>query len=69
MYVIYLYIIIEIFTFSYKYEVWFFASIISFSSWVCVHQNRGKLIYEIFAKDYVVFSLVVKDNTLFILRK
>ena len=43
-------------------------SIISFSSLVRVHQNRGKLIYETFVKDYVVFSLVVKVKLLFILQ-
>ena len=40
-------------------------SIISLSSWVRAHQNRGKLIYETFVKDYVVFSLVVKVKLLF----
>ena len=52
----------------YKYQVSFFVSIISFSSWVLAHQNRGKLIYETFVKDYVVFSHVVKDKLLFILQ-
>ena len=33
------------------------------------YQNRGKLTYEKFFKDYVVFSLVVKDKLLFILQK
>ena len=51
----------------YKYQVSFFVSIISFSS-VRGHQNRGKLIYETFVKDYVVFSHVVKDKLLFILQ-
>ena len=46
----------------------FFVSIISFSSWVRVHQNRGKSIYETFVKDYVFFLLVVKDKLLFILQ-
>ena len=32
-------------------------------------QNRGKLTYETFVKDYVVFSLVVKDKLLFMLQK
>ena len=32
------------------------------------HQNRGKLIYETFVKDYVVLSHVVKVKLLFILR-
>ena len=32
------------------------------------HQNRGKLIYETFVKDYVVSSHVVKDKLLFILQ-
>ena len=52
----------------YKYQPSFFVSIISFSSWVCAHQNRGKLIYETFVKDYVVSSHVVKGKLLFILR-
>ena len=43
-------------------------SIISFSSWVRAHQNRGKSIYETFVNDYVVFSHVVKDKLLFILQ-
>ena len=43
-------------------------SIISFSSWARAYQNRGKLTYETFVKDYVVFSLVVKDKLLFILQ-
>ena len=42
--------------------------IISFSSWERAHQNRGKLIYETFVKDYVVVSDVVKDKLLFILQ-
>ena len=37
-------------------------SIISFSSWARAYQNRGKLTYETFVKDYVVFSLVVKGQ-------
>ena len=52
----------------YKYQLSFFVSIISFSSWVRAHQNRGKLIYETFVKDYVVSSHVVKGKLLFILR-
>ena len=44
-------------------------SIISFSSWARAYQNRGKLTYETFVKDYVVFSLVVKDKMLFILQR
>ena len=32
------------------------------------HQNCGKLIYETFVKDYVVFLHVVKDKLLFILQ-
>ena len=32
------------------------------------HQNLGKLIYETFVKDYIVFSLVVKVKLLFILQ-
>ena len=43
-------------------------TIISFSSWVRVHQNRGKLIYETFVKDNVVFSHAVKVRLLFILQ-
>ena len=52
----------------YKYQLSFFVSIISFSSWVRAHQNRGKLIYETFVKHYVVSSHVVKGKLLFILR-
>ena len=32
------------------------------------YQNRGKLTYETFVKDFIVFSLVVKDKLLFILQ-
>ena len=56
------------FAFCYKYQVSYFVTVISFSSWVCAHQNRGKLIYETFVKDYVVFSHVVKVKLLFILQ-
>ena len=52
----------------YKYQVSFFVCIISFSSWVRAHQNRGKSIDETFVKDYIVFSLVVKVKLLFILQ-
>ena len=42
--------------------------IISFSLWPHAYQNRGKLTYETFVKDYVVFSLVVKGKLLIILQ-
>ena len=36
--------------------------IISFQSWARAYQNRGKLTYEIFVKDYVVFFACCKGQ-------
>ena len=41
------------------------ASIISFSSWVHVHRNSGKLTQEIYVKDYAAFLRVVMVKSLF----
>ena len=35
---------------------------------MCAHQNCGKLIYETFVKDYIVFLHAVKDKLLSILQ-